>query len=121
MLRGARGAIQVERNERNAILDAAEEVLRVLIERNRMNATDVSAVFFTLTPDLNAAFPAEVRKRIEWNLVPFLCEQEIAVPGAMERILRVLVLFETDRGQDEVAHAYLRAASSLRPDLERAV
>lgn len=117
MLRGARGAIQVNNNERNDILQRAEEVMRALIAGNRIEAANVAAVFFTLTPDLDAAFPAEARTSIGWNLVPFLCEQEVAVPGAMPRVLRVLVLFETDLPQDQVVHAYLGEAASLRPDL----
>lgn len=118
MLRGVRGAIRADDNERNAILDSAEKVMHALIAGNGIEATSVAAVFFTLTPDLNAAFPAEVRSRIGWNLVPFLCEQEVAVPGAMQRVLRVLILFETDLSQDQIVHAYLGEAAALRPDLK---
>lgn len=116
-MRGVRGAIQVAANNRQAILDSAGELMNAVIGKNRIVSANVSAVFFTLTPDLNAAFPAEVRKTIGWNSVPFLCEQEVDVPGAMKRVLRVLILFETDLTQEEVSHAYLGAAASLRPDL----
>jgi chorismate mutase len=74
-------------------------------------------VFFTVTGDLNAAFPAEVRSRIGWSWVPFLCAQEIPVPGSLERVLRVLVLFESELRLEEVQHQYLGAAEILRPDL----
>ena len=117
MLRGVRGAIQVAENNRQAILDCAGELMKAVIGKNHMQPENVAAVFFTLTPDLNAAFPAEIRKTIGWNFVPFLCEQEVDVPGAMERVLRVLILFETDLTQEQVSHAYLGAAASLRPDL----
>lgn len=121
MLRGARGAIQVTGNERGPILDAAEQVMNALLDGNRIEAEKVAAVFFTLTPDLNAVFPAEARTRLGWRHVPFLCEQEVAVPGAMPRVLRVLILFETDLAQDQVKHAYLGEASALRPDLKEAL
>jgi chorismate mutase len=116
MIRGARGAIQAE-NQARAIVDAAEELMRSLIDKNRISGAQVAAVFFTVTPDLNAAFPADVRRRIGWERVPFLCGQEIPVPGSLERVIRVLIMFETELGQEEVQHQYLGAAAALRPDL----
>lgn len=120
MLRGVRGAIQVEDNTGEDILTASIVLMQRLIEANNVQAKNVSAVFFTVTSDLNAAFPAEVRKHLGWNSVPFLCSQEIPVPGSMQKILRVLVLFETSLEQDEIRHQYIGAAASLRPDLESA-
>jgi chorismate mutase len=49
--------------------------------------------------------------------VPLLCAQEIPVRGAMPRVVRVLMQFETGRAQSEVAHVYLDGAESLRDDL----
>ena len=119
MLRGVRGAAPVDHNSSEAILSAAELLMKALIVANEIPAASVSAVFFTVTPDLDACFPAEVRSRIGWNTVPFLCSQEIPVPGAMERVLRVLLLFETDRAQDEIRHCYLGATIALRPDMHK--
>ena len=118
MQRGVRGAIQVEANDRASILAAAERLMRAVIENNRLQAEQAAAVFFTVTADLNAVFPAEIRSRIGWSLVPFLCAQEIPVPGSMSGILRVLVLFETAMRQEEICHQYLGAAQALRPDLK---
>lgn len=119
MIRGVRGAIQVGANEEQAIVSAAEALMTALIAANQISRGKVSAVFFTVTQDLDAAFPAAVRSRLGWQMVPFLCGQEIPVPGALERILRVLVLFDTDASQEELRHRYLGGASSLRPDLPR--
>lgn len=118
MLRGIRGAIQVEDNTGEDVLKASIVLMQRLIEVNSVLAKNVAAVFFTVTPDLNAAFPAEVRKHLGWNSVPFLCSQEIPVPDSMPNILRVLVLFETLLEQDQIRHQYLGAASALRPDLQ---
>jgi chorismate mutase len=117
MLRGIRGAIQVEDNTGEDILKASIVLMQRIIEANLVQAKNVAAVFFTVTPDLNAAFPAEVRKHLGWNAVPFLCSQEIPVPESMPKILRVLVLFETSLTQDEIRHQYLGAAAALRADL----
>lgn len=118
MTRGIRGAVQVRTNESTAMLEAAEELMTSVIEKNKLRQEDVCAVFFTVTPDLNACFPAEVRSRILWDHVPFLCQSEIPVPGAMERTLRVLVLIETEKKQQQIRHVYLGAARALRPDLD---
>jgi chorismate mutase len=117
MLRGMRGAIQVERNEAEDILNASAILMKRLINANEIQADNVAAVFFTVTPDLDAAFPAAVRKEIGWNSVPFLCSQEIPVPESLRQVLRVLVLCETTLKPDEIRHQYLGAASTLRPDL----
>jgi chorismate mutase len=117
MIRGVRGAIQVLENEKGSIIAAAEQLMKVLIDSNEIKKENVSAVFFTVTPELNAAFPAAVRTSLGWDLVPFLCGLEIPVSGALQRILRVLILFETNRDQEAVHHQYLGGAESLRPDL----
>jgi len=119
MIRGVRGAIQVMENERRSIIAAAEALMNALIASNQIRKENVSAVFFTVTPELNATFPAVVRASLSWDLVPFLCGLEIPVSGALERVLRVLILFETDRDQDAIRHQYLGGAESLRPDLKR--
>jgi chorismate mutase len=117
MTRGARGAIQAVENSRESILQSAFQLMQILINANGIHSENVCSVLFTVTPDLNAAFPAEVRKELGWNLVPFLCGQEIAVPDTLARLIRVLVLFETEKTQQEIRHQYIGAAASLRPDL----
>lgn len=119
MIRGVRGAVQASRNDPSAILQAAKDVMRSLIEANAIRQESVASVFFTVTRDLDAAFPAEVRSKIGWDLVPFLCGVEIPVPGSMERVIRVLILFETGESQVKLKHQYLGVTNSLRPDLKK--
>ncbi|MEK7866273.1 MAG: chorismate mutase, partial [Planctomycetota bacterium] len=69
------------------------------------------------TPDLDADFPARAARQMGWASVPLLCAQEIAVPGAPPRIVRVLLLVNTDLAQEDVRHVYLGEAKKLRPDL----
>lgn len=118
MIRGVRGAIQVEANDATAIVEATEKLMVALIDANAIEKKQVSAVIFTVTQDLNATFPAEVRNKIHWELVPFLCSQEIPVKNAMDRIIRVLILFETDLSQEKIRHQYLGSTQKLRPDLK---
>jgi chorismate mutase len=118
--RGVRGAITVDANTEQAILDATLELLRAIIRMNEVDADDVAGVLFTVTPDLNAAFPAEACRRLPgWTHVPLMCAQEVPVPGALPRCVRILMLMNTTKTAAEVRHVYLRDAERLRPDLTR--
>jgi chorismate mutase len=116
-IRAARGAIAVAGDEAGVVLEATQRLLEQLLERNDVVAEDIVSVFFTATHDLASVFPAEAARRMGLGKVPLLCAQEIPVRGAMPRVVRVLMQFETGRAQSEVAHVYLDGAESLRDDL----
>jgi chorismate mutase len=114
-----RGAVQAEANEADAILAATTELMRELLERNRLAAPAIVSCLFTTTDDLDAEFPAVAARRIGLDSVPLLCCREIPVPGSMQRVIRVLVHFYAPVGH-ETAHAYLGATRELRSDLHAA-
>lgn len=116
-VRGIRGAITVERNSREEIIAATKELLLSLIRENEVEVEDIASIFFTLTPDLNAEFPALAARELGWQYVPLLCAQEIDVPGAMGKVLRVLMHVNTEKSQKELKHLYLKGAATLRLDL----
>ena len=113
--RGIRGATTVERNERDAILAATRELLEVLVRLNGLRPDDVAYVWFTVTPDLDAEFPAFAAREIGWTEVPLMCGREIPVPGAIAGCIRVLIDWNTAKSQREVRHAFLHRAKELRP------
>lgn len=116
--RGVRGAVTVEENTEKAILDGTYELLQKMVNANDVDADDIAGVMFTVTPDLDAAFPAEAGRRLTgWTNVPLMCAQEVPVPGALPRCVRVLMLVNTTKTAAEVHHIYLRDAEGLRPDL----
>jgi chorismate mutase len=116
--RGIRGATTVERNDRDAILDATTELLQALIEANDIDKDDVALAWFITTTDLNAEFPAvAARQHFGWHHVALQCGHDMAVPGSLPMCLRITLLVNTERRQDEVEHVYLRGARVLRPDL----
>lgn len=117
---GIRGAVQVEANTPEAILDAARRLITEMVGANGVEPDDVAAVIFTCTSDLDATFPAEAARALGWDRVPLLCSREMDVPGSMPRVLRVLMLVNTTLTQDEVVHVYLGEAERLRPDLRSA-
>ena len=116
-IRGIRGAITVEQNDSKEIMEATQELLRTIIERNQLVLEDVGSVFFTATEDLNAEFPAKAARAIGWDQVPLFCALELPVKGALARCIRVLVQVNTNKSQKEIKHVYLREAVRLRPDL----
>ncbi|MCW2495361.1 chorismate mutase [Jatrophihabitans sp.] len=116
-VRAIRGAIQVEANERDLILEGTSELVQALLSRNQITAEDLISIVFTATPDLNAEFPAYAARQMGMTDVPLLCAGEIPVPGAMPRVLRVLAHVETDLDRSAIQHPYLRGAAALRRDL----
>ena len=114
-----RGAASVERNDAPAILAATSELLRELMGRNALAPADVVSAIFTLTDDLDAEFPAKAARELGFERVPLLCSREIPVPGALPRIIRVLMHVHGPDDHD-ARHVYLGAAKGLRADLEAA-
>jgi len=116
--RGIRGATTVESNTREAILDAAREMLSEIIRRNEVETEDVASAYFSTTPDLNAEFPAvSARNDFGWHNVALMCGHEMYVPGSLSMCLRVMVTVNTEKTQKEIQHVFLRGAAALRPDL----
>jgi chorismate mutase len=116
-VRGCRGAIVVERDERETVLAATERLLSAMLERNGVGADDIVSVIFTATEDLRSAFPAEAARRMGLGWAPLLCTRELDVEGAMPRVIRILLHFHTERAPAEVEPVYLDGAEVLRDDL----
>ena len=113
---GIRGATTVAKNEAHDILEATDELLRRMIEVNELRPDDIVSGIFTVTRDLDAAFPARAAEDYGWNIVALLHSTEIPVPGSLPRCIRLLVHAYTARTREEIRHVYLRDAVSLRPD-----
>jgi chorismate mutase len=115
--RGIRGATTVALNQREAILEATEELLEQIIAANGVREQDVASAIFTMTADLDAVYPAVAARRLGWTHTALLCQQEMVVAGSLPRCIRVLIHWNTDRPIDQIQHIYLREAQALRPDL----
>jgi len=117
-IRGIRGAITVDSNTKEEILERTKELLAALVTHNHVAIEDIASAIFSVTEDLNAEFPAVAARRLGWIYTPLFCVTEIPVPGSLKRCVRVLLHVNTDRRQEEMKHLYLRDAKKLRPDLE---
>ena len=116
-LRAVRGAVQIDTDERDAILEGTAELVTEVMTRNELTTDDVISVLFTATPDLTAEFPALAARKIGFHDVPLICASEIARPGAMPRVIRLMAHVETDRPRSAIQHVYLRGAAALRLDI----
>jgi chorismate mutase len=118
-LHALRGATSVERNDSQAILGATERLMHEVMTRNALDPGDVVSCIFTVTGDLDAEFPAVAARALGFDGVPLLCAREIDVPGALPRVIRVLIHYYA--GDDHRAtHVYLDEARALRADLDAA-
>ena len=112
--RGLRGATKAEENTAEDIYAATREMLQQLIEANDIEERDVAMAYFTVTPDLNAAFPAAAARQLGWNSTALMCATEIAVPNSLPSCIRVLILINTEKEPDELHNIYLKGTEVLR-------
>lgn len=112
--RGLRGATVADANTPEAIYAATREMLTRLIDANGIVEADLAMAYFTVTPDLNAAFPAAAARQLGWNNTALMCATEIPVPDALSRCIRVLILINTDREPRDLVNIYLKGAEALR-------
>ena len=114
-----RGANTVTENTAEAILSATDELMRQLLARNALGVDNLVSCIFTLTPDLDAEFPAVAAREMGLSSVPLLCAREIPVPGALPKVIRVMIHAYLPAGS-VAEHVYLGDAAKLRLDLQGA-
>ncbi|WP_314173068.1 chorismate mutase [Streptomyces winkii] len=116
-VRAVRGAVQLERDERDHMHEQVSALMTSVLERNGLTADDLISVWFTATPDLHSDFPAAGARKLGIVDVPLICAQELDVAGAMPRVVRVLAHVEADVPKSQINHVYLGAAAGLRKDI----
>lgn len=119
MIRGVRGAITVDKNTRDAIWSATQELLETMVERNAIDEDDVASILFTTTPELTAAYPAKAARLFGWSRTALMGFVEADITDGLKMCIRVLIHWNTDKSMDEITHVFLRDAVKLRPDLHR--
>lgn len=117
-VRGVRGATTVLEDRADLILEATKELLSEILKENpAMQLKDIGSVIFSMTIDLKSTFPAQAARQMGWENVPLFCSQEIPVPNALAKCIRVLIHWNTRIPQKNIKHVYLREAVCLRPDI----
>lgn len=112
--KGIRGAITVKENTSEEIGKATVKLLNEMVVKNNIEIDMISHAIFTLTDDLNAAFPAKfARLDLNWEQVPMMCFHELDVPNSLKKCLRVLIVINC--GENFVPEfVYMDGAEVLR-------
>ncbi len=116
-VRGIRGATTIEENTKEEIIIKTSELLKSIIESNKLLQEDIISVIFTVTDDVSAEFPAVAARELGWTAISLLCTREMPVPGSLQSCIRVLMHVNSDKKQNEMSSIYLHEAKKLRPDL----
>lgn len=116
-VRAIRGATQLDEDSAQTMSADVGELLSQMMKENRLSKDDLISVILTATQDLTSDFPAVAARKIGLGSVPLLCSVEIDVPGALPRVIRVLMHANLEAELSEVKHVYLKGASVLRKDL----
>lgn len=116
-VRAIRGAVQIPDNSVEALASEVPVLIEEMLKLNALNYDCVISILFTSTPDLDADFPAASSRSLPLGDVPLICAQEIAVPNAMPRVVRVLMHVETVSARADIQHVYLGETKNLRRDL----
>ena len=112
--KGVRGAITVDNNTEEDIKNATIEILSEMVLKNNLDVDMISHVIFTMTDDLDAAFPAKfARVDLNWTDVPMMCYNELKVKNSLRKCIRVLIVVNC--GENFTPEfVYLKGASDLR-------
>lgn len=116
-MRAIRGAITVKRNTEEEILEASKELLRKIIELNKIKKEEIVSILFTATDDLDSVYPAVSARDMGLDRIPLLCFQEMKVKDSLRMCIRIMFYIDRDSSLEEIKHVYLKEAASLRPDL----
>jgi chorismate mutase len=116
-VRAIRGATQLSEDDPAEMAEAVVELVTLILQRNNMSVDHLISAIFTATPDLVSAFPAAAARGIGLEDVPLLCAQEMDVPGALPRVVRVMFHAEVAGPRSQIHHVYARGAEVLRVDL----
>ncbi len=111
-----RGAITVEENTEESIVENTKNVLEKIIKDNQLKSHDMVSVIFTATRDLTKIYPARVARDLGLTSVPLMCMQEMYVENSLEKCIRLLITINCEK-DFKVKHVYMKGAAALRPDL----
>jgi len=116
-VRALRGAITVENDTREQVIERTALLIKTMLERNGVEKRDLISIIFTATDDIASEFPAAAAREIGISDVPLLCARELDVLDAVGLCIRVMMHLYTDKEPSALRHVYLEGAVPLRTDL----
>lgn len=112
-----RGAITIEENTREQVLDNTKILINKIMEENNVSIDDIISITFTATKDIDAAYPAVGARQLGINDAALVCFQEMNVVGSLKMCIRAMVMINSNKSQKDLNHIYLKGAVVLRPDI----
>ena len=112
-----RGAVTVDKNEPEAILEAVKELINQIIENNDLKKESIISFIFSTTDDLDTVYPGQGVREMGFTQTSIMCLQEMNVKDSLKKCVRVMVMINKDRAKADIKHIYLREAADLREDL----
>lgn len=112
-----RGAITVEKNTSDSILENTSLLIKKMEEENNLLRENVISILFSATRDLDKVYPAKSARDLGYVNSGLMCFNEMAVEGSLDRCIRVMILYDSNAKQEDINHIYLKGAKILRPDL----
>ena len=116
LVRGVRGATTIESNTEEQILHHTTQLLHTMLSKNDIDTTHIASIFFSVTDDITATFPARAARAIGLDHVPLLCMREMSADSGLPLCIRILIHVNTPKTQQEIHHIYLNEAQKLRPE-----
>ncbi|KXZ39878.1 chorismate mutase [Alkalithermobacter thermoalcaliphilus JW-YL-7 = DSM 7308] len=113
-----RGATTVNQNTKEEILLQTQILVEKIIKLNQIKEEDIISIIFTMTNDLDAAYPSEaIRENMKILNTPMLNFEEKYVKGSLDKCIRVLMHINSNKSKKDIIHVYLNEAKNLRTDL----
>ncbi len=115
-----RGAVCVKDDTREEIVEAVNSLVSSILEKNSIDESSLTSIFFSITDDLKTINPAAaLRASGSYSNVPLFCSQEPNIDNMLPKTVRVLIQFLTDRTdrKKSLMPVYINGAEVLRPDL----
>ncbi|NLP14615.1 MAG: chorismate mutase [Clostridium sp.] len=117
MVLAVRGATTVENNNSDEIIAETQKLLLEMAKRNELHEEDIISIIFTVTQDLDKAFPAVAARNIGWTSTALMCMNEINVQGSLKKCIRIMMHVNSEKGKKDIKHIYTNGAKVLRPDI----
>ena len=113
-MKSIRGAIAVVENSEESIIDASKRLILEILDKNNLIEDDIVSALFTVTNDLNEAFPAKAFRELNMTSISALDALAPDIINDLSGCIRVQILVSIDL--NKINHIYLDDAKNLRSD-----
>ena len=111
-----RGATTVEKDEKEAIVQAVKELLDAVFVKNALLKKDVKGIVFSLTTDIHSYHPAKAARECGYDFAPLFACIEPDIVNGLKFCIR-LMLFTELSDACKIQHIYQKGATVLRKDI----